>query len=155
MARVPSLRASDSEREEVAERLRRATVEGRLTADELEERLEALYRSRTYGELDTLVADLPVDRVERAPDRGRVRFPKWAGAAAAITLLIAVLETLAIQARQAAVAADYRRLGFPGPFTAPRHEFVHAAPALGVLAFVGIGAVLLWLVLRPKTSSDR
>jgi hypothetical protein len=91
MARVPSLRASDSEREDVAERLRDATAEGRLTADELEERLEALYRSRTYGELDALVADLPVDR---APDRVRVRFPKWAGAVAAITLLVAILETL-------------------------------------------------------------
>jgi hypothetical protein len=43
----------------VAERLRQATGEGRLLAEELEQRLGALFRARTYGELDALVADLP------------------------------------------------------------------------------------------------
>jgi uncharacterized membrane protein YdbT with pleckstrin-like domain len=44
----------------VAERLRQATIEGRLLAEELEQRLELLFAARTYGELDALVADLPV-----------------------------------------------------------------------------------------------
>jgi hypothetical protein len=57
-----SLRASDADRDQVAERLRQATAEGRLAAVELEGRLEALYTSRTYGELEALVADLPVGR---------------------------------------------------------------------------------------------
>jgi hypothetical protein len=59
MARRATLRASDADREQVAERLRHATAEGRLTATELEERLEAVFAARTYGELDALVADLP------------------------------------------------------------------------------------------------
>jgi hypothetical protein len=52
-------RASDADRELVAERLREAAGEGRLTLDELEERLGQVYRALTYGELDALVADLP------------------------------------------------------------------------------------------------
>ncbi len=47
------------DREHVAERLRRATAEGRLHTSELEERLEAAFSARSYGELDALVADLP------------------------------------------------------------------------------------------------
>src|SRR5579871_4656935 len=59
MARRAILKASDSDREQVAERLRHATAEGRLMAEELEERLEAVFAARTYGELDAIVADLP------------------------------------------------------------------------------------------------
>jgi hypothetical protein len=59
MARRATLRASDAERDQVAERLRDATGEGRLLAEELEDRLEAVFAARTYGDLDAVVADLP------------------------------------------------------------------------------------------------
>jgi DUF1707 SHOCT-like domain len=59
MSRRATLRASDADREQIAERLRKATAEGRLLAEELEERLEATFSARTYGELDAVVADLP------------------------------------------------------------------------------------------------
>lgn len=65
MARRATLRASDADREEIAERLRKATAEGRLVAEELEERLEATFHARTYGELDAVVADLPGVPVRR------------------------------------------------------------------------------------------
>lgn len=54
------LRASDSERERTADQLRHAAGEGRLTVEELDERLEAAYAARTRGELEGLVADLAV-----------------------------------------------------------------------------------------------
>ncbi len=59
MTRQPTLRASDADREQVAERLRHAAAEGRLLAEEFEERLGVALSARTYGELDALVADLP------------------------------------------------------------------------------------------------
>jgi hypothetical protein len=65
MARRATLRASDADRELVADRLRHATAEGRLSADELEERLEAGFAARTYGELDAVVDDLPGQTVRR------------------------------------------------------------------------------------------
>ncbi|AOP45665.1 DUF1707 SHOCT-like domain-containing protein [Streptomyces lydicus] len=56
---LPELRASDADRERVAEILRDALAEGRLVMEEFEERLDAAYRARTYGELEPLTADLP------------------------------------------------------------------------------------------------
>jgi len=53
------LRASYEDRDRVAEELRVAAGDGRLTADELDQRLEAALTARTYGELATLTADLP------------------------------------------------------------------------------------------------
>ncbi|HEX6582616.1 MAG TPA: DUF1707 domain-containing protein [Thermoleophilaceae bacterium] len=68
------LLASDADRDRAAERLRAATAEGRLTSEELEERLERAFSARTDAELEPLVADLPAPR--RAPrprDRGHER----------------------------------------------------------------------------------
>ncbi|MGW5369674.1 DUF1707 SHOCT-like domain-containing protein [Streptomyces sp. NPDC004009] len=56
---VPDLRASDADRERVAEVLRDALAEGRLDMGEFEERLEATYQARTYGELAPITRDLP------------------------------------------------------------------------------------------------
>ena len=54
------MRASDADRDQVMDVLRNATAEGRLTADELEERLEAALTARTFGDLAALTEDLPV-----------------------------------------------------------------------------------------------
>ncbi|MER5213004.1 DUF1707 domain-containing protein [Streptomyces sp. NPDC002838] len=56
---APELRASDADRERVAEVLRDALAEGRLDMEEFEERLDATYTARTYGELAPITRDLP------------------------------------------------------------------------------------------------
>lgn len=61
------LRVSDAEREAVVERLRQASVEGRLTLAELTERTEAAYLAVTYRELAQVTADLPDPGVRPAP----------------------------------------------------------------------------------------
>ena len=53
------LRASDADRERVAETLREAAGDGRLTMDELDERLDAVYAAKTYAELVPITRDLP------------------------------------------------------------------------------------------------
>src|SRR6266545_879503 len=58
--RIPQLRASDADRERVAEILRRAAAEGRLSLDELDERLSAVYAAKTYADLVPVTHDLPV-----------------------------------------------------------------------------------------------
>jgi hypothetical protein len=55
------LRASYDDRDRVVELLRVAAGDGRLTAEELDERLELAMTARTYGELAKLVVDLPVE----------------------------------------------------------------------------------------------
>jgi Domain of unknown function (DUF1707) len=52
-------RASHEDRDRVVELLRVSAGDGRLTAEELDERVEAALTARTYNELAVLVADLP------------------------------------------------------------------------------------------------
>jgi len=82
------LLVSDAERDEAAERLRQAGGEGRLTPEELEQRLGRAFGARTRGELDALVADLPAPpRRQRAP---RSRRPELTVFASTSLLLIAI-----------------------------------------------------------------
>ena len=54
------MRASDRDRQQAVDRLRRALEDGRLTMEEYVDRMEAAYQAATYGELAPLCADLPV-----------------------------------------------------------------------------------------------
>jgi hypothetical protein len=72
----PELRASDSDRQAVTDLLRVSHLEGRLTVDELEDRVERAQRAVTVGDLAVLHADLPQPpravvrrRAPRAPGR--------------------------------------------------------------------------------------
>jgi len=67
LASRAGLRASHGDRDRVVELLRVAAGDGRLTAEELDERLEAALTARTYGELAALTTDLPA-RPDSAPD---------------------------------------------------------------------------------------
>ncbi|MFH8658679.1 DUF1707 domain-containing protein [Streptomyces afghaniensis] len=55
----PEVRASHADRDRTVDVLRVAAGDGRLTLEELEERLEAALSARTVGELAVLTADLP------------------------------------------------------------------------------------------------
>ena len=71
---LPELRASDADRERTADLLRHAAGEGRLTMDELDERLDLVYETRTQRELDKLTADVVVPGdVQRVQARMPVR----------------------------------------------------------------------------------
>ncbi len=59
MADPPELLISDAEREQAVGRLREASGEGRLTLEELSDRVESAYNARTAGELAAVTADLP------------------------------------------------------------------------------------------------
>ncbi|MGS2590141.1 DUF1707 SHOCT-like domain-containing protein [Streptomyces hebeiensis] len=54
-----AIRASDADRDRVADILREALAEGRLDAEEHAERIDSVYRAKTVGELEPLVRDLP------------------------------------------------------------------------------------------------
>jgi hypothetical protein len=62
--RDDAIRASDADRDRIADILRDALAEGRLDAEEHSERIEAVYRAKTLGELQPIVRDLPAARAE-------------------------------------------------------------------------------------------
>jgi Domain of unknown function (DUF1707) len=88
-----TLRASDTDRDQIAERLRVAATEGRLSTEEFDARLGAALKARTYHELDRLVADLPGKKL--APRRSTARslassHPVAATAIAVATITVAI-----------------------------------------------------------------
>ena len=60
MSDLPSLRVADTDREQLVDELREHAVAGRLSSDELEERIGGAYGASTRADLDALRADLPV-----------------------------------------------------------------------------------------------
>ena len=76
---LPELRASDADRERTADLLRHAAGEGRLTVDELEQRLGQTYETRTRRELERLTADIVDAGGHRYPEARAARVPVRAG----------------------------------------------------------------------------
>lgn len=63
------IRISDADRDGIAARLREHFADGRLTADELDERLTAALSAKTYGDLRRVMADLPEPGLSRIPNQ--------------------------------------------------------------------------------------
>ena len=92
MASRERWRASDRDRDQVVERLREAAAEGRLTADELDERLTRAFSAATFGELDTLTDDLPVPAPAPPPSRlARAGWWRRAGAWLLDAIVVSVM----------------------------------------------------------------
>jgi hypothetical protein len=79
-----ALRASDDERERVASVLRDHATDGRLSLDELSDRLDTCYSARTQGELESLMWDLPGQAPSPGPPAGRR--PRGPGRTALVVL---------------------------------------------------------------------
>jgi hypothetical protein len=91
--RREDLRAADVDRQFVAERLKAALDEGRLSLGEYDDRLKETYAARTYGDLDGILKDLPgfhpmggsqlepsepvLDEADERPRRSGDGNPKW------------------------------------------------------------------------------
>jgi hypothetical protein len=72
----PNMRASDADRDRVAALLREHHAQGRLDAEEFNDRLDRALAAATVGELDRLLADLPGIDLYRLPDAALTRYPR-------------------------------------------------------------------------------
>jgi uncharacterized membrane protein len=63
----PRIRASDADRDRATALLREHHAAGRLTVEEFGERMDAALNAKTLGEIDALLADLPVIDLYRLP----------------------------------------------------------------------------------------
>jgi hypothetical protein len=73
MADPSSLRVSDQDRDEAARQIREHYAAGRLSEDELNERLEAVYGARTEADLAAVRADLPALPATRGAEMTELR----------------------------------------------------------------------------------
>lgn len=85
-----NMRASDADRERVAQLLQKATAEGRLDIHELDERLAAVYVAKTYGELVPLTADLVLTGIPQQPVPQTSRIGGEPGSAVSIGVMSGV-----------------------------------------------------------------
>jgi hypothetical protein len=76
MAAESNVRVSDTEREAVAAQLREHYAQGRLSLDELNERLDRAFASRTRADLEAVTSDLPYAAPWRVLPSDQAR---WAG----------------------------------------------------------------------------
>ena len=90
MTRRSAARASDLDRELVADHLRQATADGRIGPDELEQRLEVALSAQTYRQLGVAMSDLPASG---GPDTG---MPLWAAASLGLAGSVGVLAAAAV-----------------------------------------------------------
>lgn len=134
------LRASHADRDQIVEVLRIAAGEGRLTSDELGDRIQAALAARTYRDLAELTADLPPAPGGPVPTRPEEftridclggntrRFGTWV-----------VPRAMEITVAGGAVHLDFS-------------QAVISQPALRIMAMVRNG--LLFLGLRPGIEVD-
>jgi hypothetical protein len=88
------LRVGHADREPVIGAVKAAFVQGRLTADELDERVDRVYASRTYAELAEVIADIPAALTGARSPRGPWRATKrawWFEYAAFLPGIVAVI----------------------------------------------------------------
>jgi hypothetical protein len=72
----PQMRASDDDRDSAAALLREHHAAGRLTVDEFQERLDAVYQAKTLGDIYKLMADLPTIDLYQLPDESMRRMAR-------------------------------------------------------------------------------
>lgn len=134
------LRVSDQERHAVAEVLREAAGEGRLTLAELEERLDATFAARTYADLVPITADLPQGGTPPVPAGRRTPVP---AAGPAFARSVAVLS----ETRRRGPwnpGADHLAVAFLGSVVLDLREV--ALPAeLHITATAVLGSVEVWV----------
>ena len=77
-SRLDTSHAGPEHRERVIRTLKASLVQGRLTEDELDARVDQVYASRTYAELAEVTADIPAELVRTRPPRDPWRATKIA-----------------------------------------------------------------------------
>lgn len=109
------LRVSDAERHEVGELLSRHYLDGRLDADELDERLGEAMRAKTRGDLSRLLVDLP--RLHPRPMAVPPTPRRWGVRAAVIAIALSFLVPASLVAL--AHSAQSGPWDHPGPVLLP------------------------------------
>ena len=86
------LRVADADRDRAAEMLRRAAAEGRITFDELDERIGQAYAAKTFADLEALTSDLPGPGVSApGPATPRYQPPEVPAGTPATSLSLAIM----------------------------------------------------------------
>jgi hypothetical protein len=139
MAGRGRLRASYADREQVIGTLKTAFVQGRLTGDEFDARVEQVYASRTYAELAEATTDIPTGLARIKPPRDPWRATKLAGQAVYAIILPAIVTLIVL----------------PGGRGNPSMETVITSAVVSYLLFWMCGVVVMVGSRHQKRSAGQ
>ena len=123
------LRAGHADRDQVIGTLKTAYVQGRLTEDELDARVEQVYASRTYAELAEVTADIPAELTRARPPRDPWRATKVAWGAVYAVILPGLMTLVALP-------------GGPGPLTG-REAATYTAVVYATFWVLGVFTIVV------------
>jgi len=135
------LRAADTDRDRVADLLRQAAAEGRITFDELDERISRAYAAKTFADLQALTSDLPGPGVSApAPATPRYQPPDVPAGTHAPTISAAILSG-AKRAGPWLVPPAYTAVAVCGGVELDLRDARFTAPEATIQAFCLMGGV--------------
>jgi hypothetical protein len=136
-----TLRAADSDRDRVAELLRQAAAEGRITFDELDERISLAYAAKTFADLDAITSDLPGTAVSApVPVSRRVQAPDPASGTRLPKFSVAIMSGMK-RAGPWVVPPTYTAVAIMGGVELDLRYATFAAPEVTIQAFCLMGGV--------------
>ena len=135
------LRAADADRDRAAEMLRRAAAEGRITFEELDERIGRAYGAKTFADLEALTSDLPNAGVRApAPATPRYQPPVVPEGTPAPSFSVAILSG-AQRAGPWLVPPDYTAVAVMGGVELDLRDARFTADEVTIRAFCLMGGV--------------
>jgi Domain of unknown function (DUF1707)/Cell wall-active antibiotics response 4TMS YvqF len=137
------LRAADTDRDQAAEVLRRAAAEGRITFEELDERVSQVYAAKTFADLAAITRDLPGPGVSApAPATRRYRPPAVPTGAHAPTTSVAIMSGVK-RAGPWLVPPAYTAVAIMGAVELDLRDARFAADEVTIRAFCLMGGVTI------------
>jgi hypothetical protein len=137
------LRVADADRDRAAELLRQAAAEGRITFDELDERVSLAYAAKTFADLEALTSDLPGPGVSvPLPVSRRVQAPDLAADAPVPKFSIAIMSGMK-RAGPWLVPPTYTAVAVMGGVELDLRYATFVAPEVTIQAFCLLGSVTI------------
>lgn len=137
------LRVADADRDRAAEVLRQAAAEGRITFDELDERVSLAYAAKTFADLEALTSDLPGPGISAPlPVSRRVQVPDLASDAPVPKFSVAIMSGMK-RAGPWLVPPIYTAVAVMGGVELDLRHATFVAPEVTIQAFCLMGGVTI------------
>src|SRR5215472_14550657 len=137
------MRAADTDREHTVEVLRRAAAEGRITFEELDERVSQAYAAKTFADLQAITHDLPRPGITPPAPAARPAAPPATTAAAPGPAASVAIMCGARRAGPWVVPAAYHAVAIMGSVDLDLRQATFAAAEVTIRAFCLMGGITI------------
>ena len=137
------MRAADTDRDQVADLLRTAAAEGRITFDELDQRVSQAYAAKTFADLQAITRDLPGPGITPPAPAARPAAPPATTAAAPGPAASVAIMCGARRAGPWVVPAAYHAVAIMGSVDLDLRQATFAAAEVTIRAFCLLGGITI------------